>query len=81
MEKIFHFLTDSKDFVLGFEVGQIFERCVKNESFKKTVHNENIQQIKICLDKYRYSYFFKQIADGWSELEATHPNDIKQQQR
>lgn len=65
------FIIDSRDFVHGFECGQIWEKMNKNEKFDNYVfHTENAAQIEMMCRRHQYKYRIDKIDDTWSSLFA-----------
>lgn len=66
---IMPFLNESKDFVLGFECGQIWDRLDKEEELiLAIVHTENASQIKLMCEHYGYEFDYDTLDESWIRI-------------
>lgn len=63
------FLDKSETYVLGFEIGQMWEKMDKNEKLENYLfHTENTKQVELMCKRFLYSYEIEIIDSTWSKI-------------
>lgn len=66
---IMPFLNESKDFALGFECGQIWNRLEKEEELiEAIIHLENAGQIRLMCHHHGYEFDYESLDESWINI-------------
>ena len=63
------FIDESENFVLGFEVGQIWTKMERNEKLENYLfHFKNTKQVELMCKRFLYLYEIEIIDSTWSKI-------------
>lgn len=67
-EPLVEFPNGTRDFILGFEAGRLWEQLKADEPFEQYIHADNAEVVIRMCEQAKREFSADYLGDGWMEL-------------